>query len=133
MGDPAYRSWDMETAKVVKEILSDRSVVWNVEYTDMNGLNCLTVGCVDRNAATLLAECLNDASWVQVECGETLGRAWAMTNQVNLSDWQLVQTEELVREQIHRLENDGLKDHAVTRSFRGLLEALEAAVREKAA
>lgn len=60
-------------AKAVKEILSDRSVAWNVEYVD--GLLNISVGCVDQNAAELLAECLNDAAWVQVECGETMGRA----------------------------------------------------------
>jgi len=65
----------MEKASVCKEVLSDRSVAWNVVYTDKSGLECLTVGCVDQNAAELLAECLNDAAWVQVECGETMGRA----------------------------------------------------------
>lgn len=59
-------------AKVVKEILSDRSVVWNVEHVD--GHLSLTIGCVDQNAAELLAECLNEAAWVQADVGETLGR-----------------------------------------------------------
>lgn len=60
-------------AKVVKNILSDRSVVWNVEYRN-DHLN-LTIGCVDQNAAELLAECLNDAAWVQADVGETVGRS----------------------------------------------------------
>lgn len=59
-------------AKVVKEVLSDRSVVWNVEYVD--GLLNLTIGCVDLNAAELLAECLNDATFIQADVGETVGR-----------------------------------------------------------
>ena len=59
-------------AKAVKEILSDRSVAWNVEYVD--GLLNITIGCVDQNAAELLAECLNDAAWIQADVGETVGR-----------------------------------------------------------
>lgn len=59
-------------AKVVKEILSDRSVAWNVEYVD--GLLNITVGCVDQNAAELMAECFNNAAWVQADVGETVGR-----------------------------------------------------------
>ncbi len=62
----------MENANVVKDVLSDRSVVWNVEYVD--GLLSITIGCVDQNAAELLAECLNEASWVQTSVGETVGR-----------------------------------------------------------
>jgi hypothetical protein len=64
----------MEKVSVCKEVLSDGSVVWNVVYTQ-DGLECLTVGCVDQNAAELLAECLSEAAWVHVECGETRGRA----------------------------------------------------------
>jgi hypothetical protein len=60
----------MDKATVCKDILSDYSIVWNVVYTDKNGLECITVGCIDRNAAELLAKCLNDASWVQVDCGQ---------------------------------------------------------------
>lgn len=60
------------TAKVVKEILSDHSVAWNVEYTE-DHLN-LTIGCTDKNAAELLAECLNDAAWIQADVGEMMGR-----------------------------------------------------------
>lgn len=59
-------------AKVVSEVLSDRSIVWNVEYhegTLQKGFVNITIGCVDQNAAELLAECLNDAVWVQADVG----------------------------------------------------------------
>lgn len=59
-------------AKAVKEILSDYSVAWNVEYED--GLLQILIGCTDQNAAELLAECLNDAAWIQADVGETVGR-----------------------------------------------------------
>ena len=63
----------MENAKVVKEVLTDRSVAWNVEYhegTPQKGFVNITIGCVDQNAAELLAECLNEASWVQADVGD---------------------------------------------------------------
>lgn len=59
-------------AKVVKDVLSDRSVAWNVEYVD--GLLQILIGCHDQNAAELLAECLNEAAWIQADVGETVGR-----------------------------------------------------------
>ena len=61
----------MANADVVKEVLSDRSVVWNVEYRE--GTLNITVGCVDQNAAELLAECLNEAAFVHADVGETAG------------------------------------------------------------
>lgn len=60
----------MQQAKVVKDILSDRSVAWNVEYDE--GHLHLKVGCRDQNAAELLAECLNDACWITADVGETV-------------------------------------------------------------
>lgn len=60
----------MAKAQVIREELSDRSIAWNVEYTD--GLLNITVGCVDRNAAELLTECLNDAAWITADVGETV-------------------------------------------------------------
>lgn len=59
-------------AKAVPEILTDRSVVWNVEYHE--GHLHVVIGCVDQNAAELLAECLNDATYVNADVGETVGR-----------------------------------------------------------
>ena len=56
---------------VVKEFLSDRSDAWSVKYVD--GLLNITIGCVDQNAAELMAECLNDAVWVQADVGEMVG------------------------------------------------------------
>lgn len=61
----------MSNARAVKEILTDRSIAWNVEWSE--GTSSLIVGCVDQNAAELLAECLNEAAWIQVDVGETLG------------------------------------------------------------
>lgn len=61
----------MTAAKVQYEVLSDRSVAWNVEYRD--GHINLIIGCVDRNAAELMAKCLNDASWVHANLSETVG------------------------------------------------------------
>ena len=58
-------------AKVVREVLSDYSVAWNVEYVD--GFLNITIGCTDQNAADLLAECLNEAAWIQADVGETVG------------------------------------------------------------
>lgn len=57
-------------ARVVEEVLSDYSVAWNVEYVE--GQLHLTIGCTDRDAAELLAECLNAAAWVQADVGETV-------------------------------------------------------------
>lgn len=59
----------MNNAKVVKNILSDRSVAWNVEYDE--GHLHLTIGCTDKPAAERLAKCLNEAAWVQADVGET--------------------------------------------------------------
>ena len=57
-------------AKAVKEVLSDRSVVWNAEYQD--GTLNIKIGCLSQDAAELLAECLNEAAWVQADVGETI-------------------------------------------------------------
>lgn len=65
----------MTEAKVVKEVLSDRSVAWNVEYHEgdaQKGHLNLTIGCTSKDAAELLAECLNDAAWIQADVGETV-------------------------------------------------------------
>jgi hypothetical protein len=60
----------MANAKVVKDVLSDRSVAWNVEYDE--GHLHIAIGCTDQNAAELLAECLNDAAWITADVGETV-------------------------------------------------------------
>ena len=60
----------MENAKVVKEVLSDRSVVWNVEYREgdkQKRFINITVGCMNEAEARLLAVCLNNASWIQAD------------------------------------------------------------------
>lgn len=58
-------------AKIVKEILSDHSVVWNVEYKE--GTLNLTIGCTNRHAAELLVACLNDdVAWINADVGETV-------------------------------------------------------------
>jgi hypothetical protein len=57
-------------AKVVKNLLSDRSIAWNVEYQE--GTLNVTIGCVSQDAAELLAECLNEAAWIQADVGETV-------------------------------------------------------------
>ena len=60
-------------AKAVKQIFSDYSVAWNVEYVD--GRLNITFGCVDQNGAEMLAECINsDVAWVEADVGETVGR-----------------------------------------------------------
>lgn len=59
-------------AKAVREVLSNHSIAWNVEYSD-GELN-LTIGCTSRDAAELLAESLNDAAWITAGVGEQLGR-----------------------------------------------------------
>lgn len=60
----------MEKAKVVREILSDTSVVWNVEYHEgdkQKRFINITIGCVGENEAKLLAMCLNNAAWMQAD------------------------------------------------------------------
>lgn len=54
-----------EPAKAVRDVLSDRSVVWNVEYADGN-LD-LTIGCLSQNAAVQLAKCLNNIAWIEAD------------------------------------------------------------------
>lgn len=61
-------------AVVDRDVLSDGSVAFNVTYFDKSGYPVLCVGCITESGAEFLAESLNNAAWVQVDSGETVGR-----------------------------------------------------------
>jgi hypothetical protein len=43
---------------------------WNVEYFDTDGKLVLRAGCIDKVDAEALAECLNNASWIDARAME---------------------------------------------------------------
>ena len=58
---------EKETASVVPETFTDGSLGYNVEYRNGEGFVVFTAGCIDKTDAAILAEALNNASWITVD------------------------------------------------------------------
>lgn len=51
---------------VVRQVLTDGSIVWNVEGFVENGKHKLAIGCVDLGQASELSSLLRRVVWIEV-------------------------------------------------------------------